>query len=512
MKRNIILMKKMFSVFLMILLIAVTLISLPGITVNAAKVQLSAKQVMLKKGQSYTLKLKNAKKVKWSSSKKSVATVKKGKITAKKTGKTTITAKSGKKCYKCTVTVTNDKNKTLVIYFSATGTTKTVAEKVAKAAGADIVRLVPQKSYTSADLNYNTDCRANREQNNNTNPAIATKIKNIKQYDTILIGYPIWHGKEPGVIRTFLSKTKLTGKNIIPFCTSGGSGISGSIPHIKKLAKGATVKSGKDLTDTSDKGIKEWVTGSMADTDVQETSETVSDKKAEATSETTSDTKSETTLETTSDTKSEATLETSSDKKNETTSENIADTKSETTPEATPGTEAPSQTSKEEQPTNRIIVAYFSQTGTTKKIAETIAGITGAELYEISAKVPYTSDDLNYNDNSTRATVEQNDTSVRPEIGGENLSLENCRTLYIGYPIWWGQAPRIMDTFVERYDFTGITVIPFCTSASSSMGNSAVRLSTLAGKGDWLDGCRFSSGATESDIRTWLETTGVGTK
>ena len=121
------------------------------------------------------------------------------------------------------------------------------------------MRLVPRKTYTSADLNYNSDCRANSEQNNNSKPAIATTIRNIAQYDEIFIGYPIWHGKEPGVIRTFLSKTKLKGKNIIPFCTSGGSGISGSIAHIKELAKGASVKAGRDLTDDSDTKIKEWV-------------------------------------------------------------------------------------------------------------------------------------------------------------------------------------------------------------------------------------------------------------
>lgn len=112
----------------------------------------------------------------------------------------------------------------------------------------------------SADLNYNNDCRANREQDTNAKPAVDTVIKSIKQYDTIFIGYPIWHGKEPGVIRTFLSKTKLKGKIIKPFCTSGGSGISGSMSHIRKLAAGATVKSGRDLTDASDKEIKKWVT------------------------------------------------------------------------------------------------------------------------------------------------------------------------------------------------------------------------------------------------------------
>ena len=103
------------------------------------------------------------------------------------------------------------------------------------------------------------------------------------------------------------------------------------------------------------------------------------------------------------------------------------------------------------------------------EVAEKIASITGADLYEIVPAVPYTEEDLNYNDSSTRATVEQNDPDVRPEIAGEPLSLEGYATIYLGSPIWWGQEPRIMDTFVESYDFKGLTVIPFCTSASSGI-------------------------------------------
>ena len=253
-------MKKLLSIVWVFLMAMGAVLSMNHTDVKAASPQLSANQVLMRKGQTYTLKLKNAKKVKWSSSKKAVATVKKGKITAKEPGKTTITAKSGKKRYKCTITVTTKKKKTLIIYFSATGHTKSVAEKVAKAAGADIIRLVPKKAYTSADLDYNTDCRANREQENNAKPAIATVIKNIKQYKTVYLGYPIWHGKEPGVIRTFLSKTKLTKKTVILFCTSGGSEITRSMSNISKLAAKARIKDGRNLTDASYKEIKEWVT------------------------------------------------------------------------------------------------------------------------------------------------------------------------------------------------------------------------------------------------------------
>ncbi len=152
----------------------------------------------------------------------------------------------------------------------------------------------------------------------------------------------------------------------------------------------------------------------------------------------------------------------------------------------------------------KIMVVYFSQTGRTKKIAEKISEITGGEIQRILPADPYTDEDLDYNDSSTRATVEQNDLSVRPEIKNK-ISLSGCTTLYLGYPIWWGQAPRIMDTFVEEYDLSGITIIPFCTSGSSSIGGSANRLEELAGAGSWKPGKRFSTGASADDIRIWTE-------
>ena len=152
-----------------------------------------------------------------------------------------------------------------------------------------------------------------------------------------------------------------------------------------------------------------------------------------------------------------------------------------------------------------VLVVYFSMTGTTRGIAEKIATITGADIYEIKAAQEYTSDDLNYNDSETRATVEQKDPTVRPEIGSDPVSLDGYTTVYIGYPIWWGEEPRIMDTFVESYDFDGKTVIPFCTSGSSSIGNSGKNLATNAGSGNWLDGQRFGGSTTEDELRGWIE-------
>ena len=157
------------------------------------------------------------------------------------------------------------------------------------------------------------------------------------------------------------------------------------------------------------------------------------------------------------------------------------------------------------EPGKDVLVVYFSATGTTKGVAEKIASITDGDLYEIKAAQEYTEADLNWNDSSSRSTKEQDDSSVRPEIGSEAISFDGYTTIYIGYPIWWGEEPRIMDTFVESYSFDGITVIPFCTSSSSGIGRSGKNLADNAGSGNWLDGQRFGAGASEADISSWID-------
>ena len=152
-----------------------------------------------------------------------------------------------------------------------------------------------------------------------------------------------------------------------------------------------------------------------------------------------------------------------------------------------------------------VLVVYFSATGNTRGVAEKIAGITGADTYEIKATQEYSAADLNWNDSKSRSTKEQNDPSSRPEIGSEAVSLDGYSTIYIGYPIWWGEEPRIMDTFVESYSFDGITMIPFCTSGSSGIGRSGKNLAEHAGSGTWLDGKRFSGSASEQEIRAWVD-------
>lgn len=161
----------------------------------------------------------------------------------------------------------------------------------------------------------------------------------------------------------------------------------------------------------------------------------------------------------------------------------------------------------EEAPETATLVVYFSVTGTTRSVAERIAALTGAGLFEIVPAEPYTAEDLNYGDHSTRATVEQNDPAARPEIANE-ISLDGCTTLYLGYPIWWGDSPRILSTFVESHDFTGITVIPFCTSGSSGPGRTGEALGELAGTGTFLTSTRLTRGMSDAELQEWIESRG----
>lgn len=150
------------------------------------------------------------------------------------------------------------------------------------------------------------------------------------------------------------------------------------------------------------------------------------------------------------------------------------------------------------------LVVYFSATGTTKGVAEKIAAVTDADMYEIVPAEPYSSADLDWNDDDSRTTTEMNDKNARPEIGSGDVSLEGYSRVYIGYPIWWGDAPRIMSTFVEKYDFEGKTVIPFCTSGGSGIGMSGDNLKEQAGSGNWLAGDKLDSDISEEELKTWI--------
>ena len=151
-----------------------------------------------------------------------------------------------------------------------------------------------------------------------------------------------------------------------------------------------------------------------------------------------------------------------------------------------------------------ILIAYFSCTGNTESIANHLDSILDADVYEITPEVPYTDADLNYGDPNSRTSIEMNDPNARPAISEGVENMEDYDIIFLGYPIWWGDAPRIISTFLESYDFSGKTIIPFCTSGSSGIGSSASDLEALTEGATWLDGQRFSGNASEATVESWV--------
>lgn len=158
------------------------------------------------------------------------------------------------------------------------------------------------------------------------------------------------------------------------------------------------------------------------------------------------------------------------------------------------------------QPTgSRALVVYFSCTNTTKGIADRIVEATDAATWRIEPEVAYTSEDLNYNNSSSRANREQNDPSARPAIKGKCENLADYDVVFLGYPIWWGKAPKVIFTFLESHDLTGKTVVPFCTSHSSGIGSSDTDLHRLATGAEWKQGRRFSGNESIETVEKWIE-------
>ena len=171
---------------------------------------------------------------------------------------------------------------------------------------------------------------------------------------------------------------------------------------------------------------------------------------------------------------------------------------------------APETTTAPAASGGKTLVVYFSATGNTKAAAEAIAAATGGDLLELESAEPYTSADLDYNNAGSRVSREHDDASLR-DVALKTTTVANWAdydTVYIGYPIWWGIAAWPVDTFVKANDFTGKTVIPFCTSGSSDFGESGTQLAALAGTGDWQTGKRFVSAVTQQEVADWVKSLG----
>ncbi len=456
------LLKKYFSFLLasMLLITGLFIGAETSETVSAAAAPaLNVKTVSLQRGKSTTLKLSNAKgKITWKSSNKSVASVNSnGKVTAKKAGTATITAVNAKKNYKCTVTVAAKNTKTLIVYYSWGGETKKAASKIAKAIDADLVRIQPKKAYSK---DYDTVVEvAQRELNRNARPAVATRIRNISQYDTVLVGYPIWWGDAPMLIRTFLEKHDLSGKTIIPFCTSAGSGISGSMSSIRSSAKGADVVNGRDLTSDSQSQVKSWLNRVMPGTS-QDTEEPASGTEDSNTG----------------------------NDSNETETQNPAN----------------SGNSTNTDNAEKLLIAYFSWSGTSEKQAQTIAAQTGGDLYKIERQTPYSSD---YNTVAYGEAKDEADTNARPPLLNPLPSLDAYAKVVLCYPIWWHTAPMTVGTFLESYDWSGKTIYPISQSASMSVSQYEESLAFVKGcaKNATVDNGLFTR--SDSEITQYISNT-----
>lgn len=196
------------------------------------------------------------------------------------------------------------------------------------------------------------------------------------------------------------------------------------------------------------------------------------------------------------------------------------DTKKDSTPKASQQASDQTESQKEgetssenktESTGKKTLVVYYSASGNTKEVAEYIASATGGDLFEIVPKEVYTDEDLDWTNEDSRVSVEHENEAERVvELESETApDWESYDTVFIGYPIWWGIAAWPVDGFIKANDFTGKTVIPFCTSASSGLGESGELLEEMAGTGNWQEGERFRSGASENDVRTWVEGLGL---
>ncbi|MGN0179002.1 MAG: flavodoxin [Monoglobaceae bacterium] len=199
------------------------------------------------------------------------------------------------------------------------------------------------------------------------------------------------------------------------------------------------------------------------------------------------------------------------DKENENMPDLISQTEQQTSAPDKVTNGSSENTSEETEPDKaeaKALVVYFSCTGNTKAVAQKISELTGADLYEIVPTDPYTDEDLNYNNDNCRANREMNDPGARPVIGSDTIDISSYDTVFIGYPIWWGTMPRIINTFLDTYDLSDKTVMPFCTSGGSGISKSVSDMKAQEPDADIRDGLRASS-SSDSSINKWLSDNGL---
>ena len=154
---------------------------------------------------------------------------------------------------------------------------------------------------------------------------------------------------------------------------------------------------------------------------------------------------------------------------------------------------------------SKVLVAYFSASGVTKRVAENLAKAAGADIFEIVPEKLYTDADLNWQNKQSRSSVEMNDRSSRPAISSKVDNISQYSHVFVGFPVWWYREPSIIDTFMEGYDWNGITVIPFCTSGGSGLGDSGKNMSSLGKGANVIEGKKLSGSASEAELKAWVD-------
>lgn len=350
----------------------------------------------------------------------------------------------------------NKSGKNLVVYFSmpdnvddstvvidgeTLGNTQYMAYVIEETVGADIFRIEPETPYPT-DHSTLVDL-AKEEQNDNARPKIKAKIENFDTYENIFVGYPNWWGDMPMILYSFFDEYDFSGKTIIPFNTHGGSGFSGTISTIKELEPNAEVLDGKSISRNDIQDAEQEIVDWVKSLGLQQT-EAQPDSSAEASNPT--------------------------DK------------------------------------AGKTLVVYYSASGNTENVANYIAAATSGDTFELIPVNEYSSNDLRWTDKNSRVVREHDNPDERNVELVKNTvdNWDEYDTVFVGYPIWWGIAAWPVDGFVKANDFTGKTVIPFCTSSSSGLGDSGKLLSEMAGTGNWQEGQRFSSGVSEQTVKEWI--------
>lgn len=344
--------------------------------------------------------------------------------------------------------------RTLVVYYSATGNTEEVANYIAAAADADVFELEPAEPYTSADLNWTDE--SSRVVYEHDNPdsrdveLVTTQVPNWDSYDTVFIGYPIWWGIAAWPVDRFVEENDFTGKTVIPFCTSSSSGLGESGTLLAEMAgSGNWLEGMRFRSGASEADVSVWV---------------------------------------------ESILGNGSD-------EDASSGKSLVVYFSMPETTEPDNMTEEEA--NSTVVIDGEVLGNTQYMAYVIAENQNADIFRIEPETPYPTD----HDTLVDLAAEEQDNDARPAIKEQIENIDDYNTIFLGYPNWWGDMPMILYTFLEQYDLSGKTVIPFNTHGGSGFSSTVNTIRQLEPQANILEGLSISRNRiqdAESDIIEWL--------